>query len=977
MSTPEEHNKELEASGSFSSETSVPPAVPKTSQSKDATTEQSNKMTSRIERKDFPATVSKSQSETSARAKGTPKNLRFRMISPSNSNASTSSFSEMQAPVIVRPLNPPTPVIIKPHPSGANLGSNAPVARKQSFIATVTVNGNESPSSSENNYIVTGNPAHVDFMSEGSSSPSSGNSVSSFTSDGSALSGATATQNQIMVLPIDPETPDVVVALPKRGRTHVQSFLDSERPQPGYNYFQFAFPPNKRAVGVVIPFFNEEERELRRSLESLETQSKIVWKQKNLSMHVLLIMDGWSKASESMREYVKFMFPPSNDKLPWWSALEDKSQDSEVETLFVQRIKPYGKRKSRQCAALSEVPLTPGDTGLKPRKLHITLIVKRDNRRKHNSHEWFFGQNGFAEFYKHEYLFATDCGTLFEPDCLYSLLSHMENNPSVSVATGRQRVMTKAQQGSDESLFSLATCYRLAQCYDYESSFACFMGAFALFGFLPVIPGPCGLYRAADMLGKARDWYFDVVNTDPDKSGMVLGNLRIAEDRVLSYAAVLKTEEPRRMALIPESTFYFEAECQLEKFLLQRRRWTNGTVAGYIYLCVQNPGLLFRANMNPIRKLFVYLLLMCQLLVYVIVALAPGIFLTSLHATLRALFPSPRFTQTYPDIAWYGCILMYVAMVIVHTKTKYRAWMFYVLQLIAACVIAGAFWTFGTYLYLNGFVTENPAGNYQYISIYIVLCVTLIPLVIAFLHSPKSFGLMIISIIPYYLFLPMLVGWFSAYAFARTWDLTWGNRPASAEHSTASASTKANVERELRVKAMTICIFVVIMNLIFILVVEQVSNVSLAVLIIAGFIFSFAALQMFLSSIYFILYYDPRRIIQTCFRVAKYPFKKEKVVYVTESSEEEEDLRVPTTTASFKSDGTSSSVSSHPTKVPSRSSVVSDAPGAGTAAIKTVRSHTALDIKPTRSGAMDEATVVNKEMKTGQVKRTPSVATAV
>ena len=37
--------------------------------------------------------------------------------------------------------------------------------------------------------------------------------------------------------------------------------------------------------------------------------------------------------------------------------------------------------------------------------------------------------------------------------------------------------------------------------------------------------------------------YFDVVNTDPDKSGMVLGNLRIAEDRVLSYSVVFKARK--------------------------------------------------------------------------------------------------------------------------------------------------------------------------------------------------------------------------------------------------------------------------------------------------------------------------------------------------------------------------------------------------------------------------------------------------
>lgn len=33
------------------------------------------------------------------------------------------------------------------------------------------------------------------------------------------------------------------------------------------------------------------------------------------------------------------------------------------------------------------------------------------------------------------------------------------------------------------------------RCADYEMSLAVFMGGFSLFGMLPVIPGPCGVYR--------------------------------------------------------------------------------------------------------------------------------------------------------------------------------------------------------------------------------------------------------------------------------------------------------------------------------------------------------------------------------------------------------------------------------------------------------------------------------------------------
>jgi cellulose synthase/poly-beta-1,6-N-acetylglucosamine synthase-like glycosyltransferase len=51
----------------------------------------------------------------------------------------------------------------------------------------------------------------------------------------------------------------------------------------------------------------------------------------------------------------------------------------------------------------------------------------------------------------------------------------------------------------------------------------------------------------------------------------VLGNLRIAEDRVLSYSVVLKSDAPSEMGLVPQAVFYFEAETNLKSLVLQRR----------------------------------------------------------------------------------------------------------------------------------------------------------------------------------------------------------------------------------------------------------------------------------------------------------------------------------------------------------------------------------------------------------------------
>jgi hypothetical protein len=60
---------------------------------------------------------------------------------------------------------------------------------------------------------------------------------------------------------------------------------------------------------------------------------------------------------------------------------------------------------------------------------------------------------------------------------------------------------------------------------------------------------------------------------------------------------------------------------------------------------------------------------------------------------------------------------------------------------------------------------------------WIIVLVFVVPLALSLMHSPSSFVLMLRSLVPYYLFLPMLVGFFGAYSFARCWDLSWGNRP--------------------------------------------------------------------------------------------------------------------------------------------------------------------------------------------------------
>ncbi len=123
--------------------------------------------------------------------------------------------------------------------------------------------------------------------------------------------------------------------------------------------------------------------------------------------------------------------------------------------------------------------------------------------------------------------------------------------------------------------------------------------------------GPCGLYRWSAIKDGAVQWYFDIVNRPNQECGLILANLKIAEDRLLSYSAVLKTKEEAWMCIQPDAEFYYEAETELEQFVKQRRRWINGAFAGYLYMC-QNLNLIFSSSMSLFRKIAVLFLMICQ-----------------------------------------------------------------------------------------------------------------------------------------------------------------------------------------------------------------------------------------------------------------------------------------------------------------------------------------------------------------------------
>ena len=562
----------------------------------------------------------------------------------------------------------------------------------------------------------------------------------------------------------------------------IKKFYDY-RPQSTRQYFERPIfqTDEKEGIASIIPFFNEPSHELQQTLNSMY-DSKMELEQlsdawKNKPFYVCLIQDGWFKADASMREYLKDLFPGQINGVDWDKYFDDfdiKNEKVQTNAMFII------ERKNYVPTAINTQKIFKPD---EKKPMNLTLIIKINNRRKHNSHEWFLGKAGFAEAVNAKYLFLTDAFTLYSPTCLFYLVDELDNHKDLCATTGRQRLMTRDQQGSREPKYSFGYFLRKIQLFDFELANAVYNGAFDLGGLLPVIPGPCGMYRAEDLLtDKVRDAYFNLVNEEPSKTGIVLGNLRIAEDRVLSYYSVIKSGSKKKMSFNPLAVFYFEGETDLKTLMLQRRRWINGSIAGYIYLLfVKNKD--FREWQAPFyRKAYCYFLLFCQFLIYCMVAISPGITIKMLYYGILYFL---NIWNIGEDAKVIGILIflgiLYLLHIFIHNRKQFNYPIMIVLVILSFLTSVVSFSSVIHYTFTQGQDALYDIVPHGEVILYLGMATFFGPFLLAGMLSGRlhSVCYMIQSFIQYILFLPMMIAWFGSYSYSRTWDLSWGNRPAN------------------------------------------------------------------------------------------------------------------------------------------------------------------------------------------------------
>ena len=694
-------------------------------------------------------------------------------------------------------------------------------------------------------------------------------------------------------------------------------FWDHKKPHADTHYFSGIRADSKPTLAIGVAFYNEPPCELQRSLVSLARQQKDV-EGLGFKVQTVFVSDGHREMDPDSLLYLKALFCKDDKAMQReWDNMR-KMMDEHAQLISAADRDPSLPRPPGRTFIVEKlvsrddnlwdlarinVELDAEDSSC---MLQVVLVLKVENRRKHNSGQWMMSPNGgFARMLDADYLLLSDCGTLFKPKCISQLVDHMTKHPMCVGSTARQRVMWADEQnlaGGFLEGFCLASLFRLVQLVDYEASYAVYNGAFSLVGCLPVLPGPCTLLRYDNLIRYARvldvkplsdiarlageeeavnsndlvephfedlratspySHFEEVVETEIAETDIVIENVKIAEDRVPSYSIVTHgSGAPDLCTTGPYTTwvtgcsswgpvFKFQAETEIVPWLGQRRRWINGAFATYVWMCLVNPGLILKApNLSLPRRFLIYLLSLAQLLNYSVATMATSIFGSALYLSLLQFNVEEWVTLTL-CVAYIALMLLFGW---VHRYTQLVKWLFYLTSVVNTALVV-----FVLFALIYGVVNQSAVLLVTDISVAIVVAafaVLLVPFILSLLSLDfVSFFLLLVGFIPYVLFLPTLIGVFTVYAIARLGDTSWGNRLSSVGSGFIQDVNAKQIEKlsvALNANAGVALAFLSLFNVVGFLLVILLRKVQGFLLGVILLIVATIGIQAILSAVFFV-----------------------------------------------------------------------------------------------------------------------------
>lgn len=573
----------------------------------------------------------------------------------------------------------------------------------------------------------------------------------------------------------------------------------------------------QNTIAIVVTAYNEEARELRRTLRGLNGCMTDELRRLGFRLCVVVVFDGIEHMHLSCEALVSSLVGSSNGI-------------SEL------------RGASRFAASCTFFPAVSAQGQMEYPNLNLNLIVKRDNRGKANSLEWFF--RSFCPACRPVYAITTDAGTVFSPRTLEVVDATFRARPRVAALCNRINILTATEEGVTDTYFQAAL--RSAQQYEKGDTYCVLIAVFSDFGFMPVLSGFTSAFKYSEIQGRALDVFLATQNKESgvgfatqNQGGSIaaaLGalmreNAKLTEDVNVGLAA--NFESASNGGLTVESVGLdgdtrWDPETTVEKLVQQRRRWTNGGLAGHLIYFWR--GAWYRSGHSAFYKAF-YCCFTAQILFtipYLIVM--PAVCAIRLHGSAMSFFEETGgFSARSPASLASIFVLVYVTSFLAfcwrHATTKSVSPFFFVLSIVAnlmgegfaTATLAARLWRF---LFSPAMATQSAAtyaGAVMHTCIHMAVNDDLFLTAANFFDCPSTTASMlhkpvvgpcVIVLFQFLEFLrgrrrnvtpwwvifknhasywfilrPMLGPFFATFCIIRFDDFRWGNRPGSVSGS--------------------------------------------------------------------------------------------------------------------------------------------------------------------------------------------------
>lgn len=554
-------------------------------------------------------------------------------------------------------------------------------------------------------------------------------------------------------------------------------------------------PARETELLVCVTMYNEDEVLLGRTLQGIfdniadltnrndPTWGDSSWKK----VSVVIVNDGRAQ-----------LHPRTQKLLQALGVYQDGYAKSKVNDADVRaHLYEYTTAVGIEKVTPDRVHLAVGST-----PVQLTFCLKEKNLRKINSHRWCF--QAFAPILQPKVVMLLDCGTKPAKLAFFHLWRAF-TDPNVAGACGEMCVSL----GAGKRL--LGNPLVAAQNFEYKVSNVLDKPMESVFGFISVLPGAFSAYRWEALLNVdgqgPLEKYFkgeflhELTQVDPDDDeaelkqrnfeelGIFTSNMYLAEDRILCFELLAKKGHKNVLRYVSRAKAETDAPESLDDFVLQRRRWLNGSLFAAVYLIVHWTQI-WRLKHGLLRKLWLQLefyyhlvtmlvswfSLLCFFLVFRILTRNLGLPEVGFHL---GKYISVAFLWVY-----VACLVCTFVLAFGNTPRGTRKFYYAVSGVFAVLMVYLLF--AAVYLAVNTIklVMRQANGHFKPQMLFsnekfrdlivLVLSTYILYAIGAILHGEPSF--MLTSFLQYLLLSPTYVNVLNIYAFCNIHDVSWGNR---------------------------------------------------------------------------------------------------------------------------------------------------------------------------------------------------------